>query len=851
MTATPVAPRPMPASPHFTAVDLRAAFNARRTGLSGTLRAVNTRDYGHGPQVFRGIPFELGPADGANVILLDKDEISLDLGGLTARYLIFLHAVEDLPPASAGELANTAPTGQEVGAVVAHYQLDYADGRQTTVPIIRRFAIQQSRHRWGASPFQAVEAHAPLVYASMSESEITGRRSFGTSGRGELRTRAGRDAFSEQLWLYALPVEHPEWPLQRLRLLPGAERVLIYGLSTTQLADHPLRPGLRQKARLALPPSATFNALDEVDGLQLDLGQIISAYRALDYNPTVWNSLAADVQPVGAEAHAIVEYTAHPAARLHAPTEQTDVAALLASGRLEAIPPADRPVRLRVLDKATGQLVACRLHAHGAAGENLPPRGHHRKTNPYWFEDNYAEFQNGRNAYSYIPGEAIVDLPLGSVYVEASRGYEVMPFRGQLQVGPATDTLTIELERALPWRDAGWVTADTHVHFLSPQTALLEGTAEGVNVVNLLASQWGEMFSNVGDYDGRTVLGAREFGGSGEFLVKVGTENRQQIMGHISLLGYSGPMIHPLCTGGPSESAVGDPLEVGMAEWAERCIQQGGLVVMPHAPDPQAERAANIVAGLVHAIEMCTFNPYDAQVSPVGLADWYRFLNLGYHLPVAGGSDKMAATMVLGGIRTYAQLGDRPFTYENWMKAVRGGDTFVTVGPLVRLTVEGLHPGQTLRLPPGGGTLNVAWTVDSVLVPIEQIELVLGGRAVETSSGLPAGQPPYHLSGDAQLRVNESSWVAVRVRGSYRGRPGDIAAHTSVVQVLVGEQPIFSASDAAGVLRQIEGVLTYVNELAPRSAPANEQKIRQSLISAHAQLHAAMHQAGHAHGHRH
>ena len=36
--------------------------------------------------------------------------------------------------------------------------------------------------------------------------------------------------------------------------------------------------------------------------------------------------------------------------------------------------------------------------------------------------------------------------------------------------------------------------------------ALLEGRAEGVNVVNLLASQWGEMFSNVGDFDGKKEL---------------------------------------------------------------------------------------------------------------------------------------------------------------------------------------------------------------------------------------------------------------------------------------------------------------------------------------------------------
>jgi hypothetical protein len=66
----------------------------------------------------------------------------------------------------------------------------------------------------------------------------------------------------------------------------------------------------------------------------------------------------------------------------------------------------------------------------------------------------------------------------------------------------------IELEKVLPWRERGWVTADTHVHFLSPMSAMLEGAAEGVNVVNLLASQWGELMTNVGDFDGRTTWGS-------------------------------------------------------------------------------------------------------------------------------------------------------------------------------------------------------------------------------------------------------------------------------------------------------------------------------------------------------
>ena len=494
----------------------------------------------------------------------------------------------------------------------------------------------------------------------------------------------------------------------------------MYGIAATELAEHPLRPATRRKLVVELAPGMRLNGAGELEGVDLDLGTVISARPALDYDAAAWRSGTPNVQPAASTTRALVEYVAHPAARLYLGGRTVALQELDASPA--AVAAAERPVKIRVTERGSAQPVAVRLHLHGAAGEYLPPKGYHRTVNGNWFEDNYGEFVNGYNQYAYIPGECVADLPLGDVFVEISRGYEVRPLRTRVTVTPQTDELTFELERVLHWRERGWVTADTHVHFLSPQTALLEGAAEGVNVVNLLASQWGEMFSNVADFDGATTLGARDFGGSGEFLVRVGTENRMQVLGHISLLGYAGAMIHPLCTGGPSESAIGDPQEVTMADWATRCLEQGGLVVMPHGPNPQCERAADVVLGVVDAMEMMTFNPCDAQLNPYGIADWYRYLNLGYRLPVVGGSDKMAASSQLGGVRTYTQLGEREFTYDNWMAALRAGNTFVTVGPLAGLTVEGRAPGAVVELPPGGGTVAVEWRVESVSVPITAVE---------------------------------------------------------------------------------------------------------------------------------
>ena len=842
-----------PVSPHFTTVDLSKFFNARRTELPEPMRVPTPLAERTGATAFNGIPFMLGEAEGPAVILLDAEPVTVDLSGAHATYIVFLHAVADRATNYLDGFADDALDGNELGEHVSSYIFEYEDSARHETAILRRFAIQQSRIVWGGSAFEAVPAEKSVVFNSATEETQLGRVPGNDYGRGETRTSSGREQMEEKMWLYALENPHPGRPIRRLILEPRNERSAIYAISLTTLGEHPLRPGVRRKLRLTLPDGVQFNAIDEYENLAIDLGHVISARAALDYDRARWLGEEANVQPTVSQRDLIVEYSAHPQAWLHVGVD-TDEPIIYDLARLEdgqpsdtivAVEPAHRLVNVRVVQKGTNNLVPVRIHLHGAHGEYLPPRGRHRKVNPYWFEDNYGEFVNSRNQYSYIDGHCEVDLPLGDVCVEITKGYETAPIRQRITVAPNTDELLFELERVLPWREKGWVTADTHVHFLSPSTALLEGQAEDVHVVNLLASQWGEMYSNVSDFDGKTTFGAREFGGDGEFLVRVGTENRMQILGHISLLGYNGQMIHPLCSGGPSESVLGDPQEVVMAEWAQRCIDQGGLVVLPHAPNPQLERAADIVLGLVHAIEMMTFNPCERELNPYGIADWYRYLNLGYQLPIVGGSDKMAASSQLGGVRTYAHLGERAFTYENWMAAVQAGNTFMTIGPLAELTVEGVAPGGQVRLPAGGGSLGVEWRVESVQLPIQQVEVIQGGLVVDQVDV--GGQ--YSASGSVQVPVTASSWIALRVRGSYRGQEGEIAAHTSAVQTLVADSALFNQPDASAVLEQIEGALAYVDSIAPRPQAQRFREMRAVLEAAHNRLHQRMHAHGIYHNH--
>jgi len=436
------------------------------------------------------------------------------------------------------------------------------------------------------------------------------------------------------------------------------------------------------------------------------------------------------------------------------------------------------------------------------------------------------------------------------VYVEVAKGFEIRPIRKVFEVKPDTREIVVEIERVLPWRERGWVTADTHVHFLSPISALLEGAAEGVNVVNLLASQWGELMTNVGDFDGKTTWGAREAGGDGEYLVRVGTENRQHVMGHISLLGYSGRIIAPMTTGGPDESALGDPIEILLTEWARQCKQQGGVVVLPHFPQPRAEHAASIVSGDVDAIEMTAWGNLYGGINPYSLSDWYRYLNCGYLVAAAGGTDKMSANTAVGTVRTYARIAPtEPFTYAAWMDAMRRAETFVTYGPLLEFMVDGRPMGSRIEMSFSGGTVDVTWQVASVTVPMSRVELVVNGEIRESLA-----VPPGQASGNWSVKVEKSSWLALLVRAlgttrHYADKPEIIAAHSSPVMVMVEGSPMLAAADALTILEQIEGTLAYLDTVGTRAEDAAYRRMRLVVTSAHRALHNRMHEQGTYHGH--
>ena len=834
-----------PSTKQFKPLTLRGNADLarlRRRGVSEEMAARAPRAP-RGACVGWGIPFKVG-----KVVLLTDKPVTVKLAPMRAQWLVFVHTSDIRPPEcnADGFISPMRGVGQ-LGEHAADYVLIYADGSECRESIRRRHQIGAINRIWGENCFEAVAAGKPHPLRSGSW-EVNRNDAW-----GRLQTRAdANDSHPWTNWLWAWQNPHPRKDIVSVRFEPAGGKgaaVVISALAAGRASSHPLRWETRRKAVLTLPKGAKFDpSLDETGQLKqirLDMGQVVSAVARTIYPDANWTRTYNNRLPEVSPREVLVEYTAHPDGRFHLPGGRTVAAAKL-SGPLRPVAPATQKVTLRAVEKPSGKPVAVKLHVHGQAGEYLAPVDRHRIINPDWFQDYSVDFSHlGVHHCTYVPGETTINLPLGRVYIEVSKGFEIRPVRKAVRVTRATREITVEIEKVLPWREAGWVSADTHVHFLSPPSALLEGAGEGVNVVNLLASQWGELMTNVGDFDGKTTYGSRESGGDGEYLVRVGTENRQHVLGHISLLGYDGRIIAPMTTGGPDESAIGDPIELLLAEWARRCKAQGGLVVLPHFPNPRAENAACIIRGEIDALEMTSWGSLYGGISPYSLSDWYRYLNCGYLVPAVGGTDKMSATTAVGTVRTYARINPhREFDYRAWMDAVRRGHTFVSYGPLMEFSVEGKPPGTRMSMTAAGGTVDVAWKLASVTVPISRVELVVNGEIRESRS---AG--PWEDEGSWSVKLDKSSWLALLVRGHYRDKPEIIAAHSSPVMVKVAGTPFLAAADALTILEQIEGALAYLDTVGTRAEAAACKRMRLILTSAHRELHNRMHRAGHYHKH--
>ncbi|HEY3061717.1 MAG TPA: CehA/McbA family metallohydrolase [Chloroflexota bacterium] len=770
-----------------------------------------------GRQHFQGLPFQIGTADQA-FIAPSESPITVAIDAVAYTVVVAHRLI-------GSEIYNGGP----VGLPVADYVFHLADGTTHEIPIRERFEIAELAE-WGQLPFTAV---ADQKHATLS------RWTGDWSGTGYRQTEVATGSpKAYYLWCWTNPTPdvavkslelRPRGPAARAGARLGAPgpRFIVAAITLGLSNEHPFVREGAVPVRIDLT-SQTVSARD----LRMDVDRGVAGYTyqlpvpsAEDYGFAGWGEAA---NPAASPAYAHV--AAIPSATLAIKHADTTLGEVRWGDLLERRTVATNDVRVQivedgrnwvetvVVDDATNQLVPCRIHFRSTHGVPYQPHGHHShifSDMDTWHIDVGGDLRLGQATYAYIDGRCAGWLPRGEVIVDVARGYEYEPLRQRVTIAPGQQRLELRLRRWANMNQQRWFSGDTHVHFLSTQGSLREAQSEDLNVVNLLQSQWGSLFTSTEEFTGAPAISR-----DGRTIVWANQENRQHFMGHMILLGLRQP-VYPWCSDGPSEAELGGTMETTLSAWADACHAQDGTVILPHFPNPNGEPATLIATGRIDAVEMIRNAAYNH-------AQYYRYLNTGYRLPLVGGTDKMSSGVAVGQYRTYVYIPqDEDFTYSSWCQGLKAGRTFLSGGPLLELSVEGAQIGDTVSLPAAGGTVEVSTTARST-IPIHTLQIVQNGQVVaQTDSDSPAGSRSLTLR--SRVRVTEHSWLAARVGGPnyqqlshhdvwQRG----VFAHTSPIYVACGSDS-WSRHDPEGLHYMqtlVEGSLEYIRHIAPHDRSA-------------------------------
>jgi hypothetical protein len=760
----------------YVPLDLTAVCNAGQD-------VVETRNAAPiGEQTFHGLPFMIGPADGAEdafFILLEPGggSVTVPVDRPAQRIIVAHRRLRD-----GGPERDPLP-----GTVCAEYAFTLDDGTIDRVLIRDRLEI-------GAVADEGWDSSGPFHAAGTDHLVLPDRY----EGRWEdLGVRQCEAAYawaptSFFLWVWENP--SPAAAVRSIELVPSGARVLVAAITIGTVDEHPFaREAARTIGVTAIGGDGTKPLVEP--SISVDRGATGYAFRLPSDGVDAFlkdplKGWGEEIDERSPNAYAQVTALASATVRVHDGDRElgsfrwgdlSQETAIERDGvRVEVLEQGRNWVHVTVLDDETGKPFPCRVHFRSPSGVPYQPHGHHDHVNSdlgTWHIDVGGDLRLGRLTYAYIDGTCQGWLPRGDVIVDVARGFEYEPLREVVRIEPGQRELTLRLKRWTSMNADGWYSGDSHVHFLSSQGSLLEQQGEDLNVVNLLQSQWGSLFTNTEDFTGVPVSA-----GEGRYVTWVGQENRQPFFGHMVLWGLKEPVM-PWCTDGPNEAELGAWQETTLSNWADRCHEQGGTVVIPHFPMPNGEPAVLIATERADAIEMIVQRPSFH-------AEYYGYLNAGYRIPLVGGTDKMSSEVPVGLYRTYANLGDEAFSYDAWTRAVRAGKTFLSGGPILRFAVEGAGSGDTVRLT-GPGTMNVTAVAESIF-PIGGLELVCNGEVVAATEGSPTAR---RLELHEDIPVAEDSWLAARCGGpGYWDGPSHrepwerrIFAHTSPVYVTLGD----------------------------------------------------------------
>ncbi len=488
-------------------------------------------------------------------------------------------------------------------------------------------------------------------------------------------------------------------------------------------------------------------------------------------------------------------------------------------------------VRFRLVDGATGKITPAMICITGPDGEvRLPPDGkivdelppvqlfyrgvrfsHHRN----WIGpvrqmqgpgDNRirATAYESRLALPYweepvmyqTSGDFTIDLPPGRWRIAVQHGMEYIPVVEEFTTREkGLLSRTIELKRWIDMPKRGWWSGDVHVHHPTLEQAHREfllhyAKAEDLHIVNLLemGHHKGTDFKHEGF--GKDYRVCRE----GYCLIS-GQEGPRSTFGHIIGLNIN-RMVRDTSTYDFYDLAFKGIHEqkgalVGFAHFA---WEAAGL---PYGTGFERGFPWYVTTGELDFVELLQFSKINAM-------SYYDYLNLGFKLTAAGGSDVPWGSTI-GEARTYVYTGPN-LDIDAWFAGLKKGHSFVSNGPVLSFTVDGQLPGSEVAKTAGDKVRIMARVESHPKIGIPKALTLVGNRGVIKEVMNPDRKTDLTL--ELEWEIDQSQWFVVSTVCE-----NNALAHTTPIYVIVDGRPAWSPERGPAVVgKQLEAIDAIAKE---------------------------------------
>lgn len=392
-----------------------------------------------------------------------------------------------------------------------------------------------------------------------------------------------------------------------------------------------------------------------------------------------------------------------------------------------------------------------------------------------------------------VSGDFDIDLEPGNYHISIEHGNEYIPISEDFVVTgkDPKEVKSFVLKRWINLPQLGWYSGDVHVHHPTTKPEykdfLLEyATAEDVHLANILEmghhSDANNDFKQEGFDEKFRIC-------RGNICLASGQEGPRSEFGHIIGLNINQFVREP------------DP-GYNYYDLVFKKLHQepGALVGFAHF----SWNGCSLPRGFPWYVTTEEIDFVELlQFAKINTLDYYDYLDLGFRLTAAAGSDiPWGSTM--GEVRTFVYTGNE-FSANKWFEGLKAGHSFVSNGPALLLDADGQLPGSEVLKLNGSST---ALTVKAVSNPSIG---VISKVAIYNSDGVVAEQINTGKNDSIVLNINHvvshSQWLAAAVFCE-----NNAVAHTTPIYFIVDNQPTWNYKRAPSIILKQEAAINKTEQ---------------------------------------